>query len=293
MKLIEYTTEISSRSDTVTLVPLGDIHLGSRNCDEELLKEEIDFIRRTPNCYWLGMGDYIEAIKARADRRMDFKGLAKWIHIEDLADIVAKQSDYFIRLVKPIKNKCMGLVVGNHEETVEKRDDQSVVDHMAVELGTRNLTYCTMIKWIIKRKIKTKTKAPSKIITIYANHGTGGGRYLGSHINKLVSMASGIDADIYLMGHCHRRNTDEESRLGIYGRGDNLRLLDNKKHFVLTGSFYRTYEITSTSYAEKKMYNPTSLGTMHIKIRAFKGKSSKDKDGQHNYNLPPDIRVSQ
>lgn len=46
----------------VQLVGLGDIHLGNINCDKEKFKEIVDWIASDPQRYWIGMGDYIEAI---------------------------------------------------------------------------------------------------------------------------------------------------------------------------------------------------------------------------------------
>uniref|UniRef100_A0A6M3LJA3 Calcineurin-like phosphoesterase n=1 Tax=viral metagenome TaxID=1070528 RepID=A0A6M3LJA3_9ZZZZ len=291
MKVIEYHSVVNSRSDVITLVPLGDIHLGTRNCDEELLQQEVDFIRATDNCYWIGMGDYIEAIKARVDKRMDFRTLAEWITTKDLADLVRVQADKFLEYVYPIRHKCMGLIVGNHEKKVEMRDDQGIVDYLAVSLGTKNLGDCAMVRWSITRKVNTKSKSPSIAIDVYTNHGIGGGRYVGSKINKIISMCIGFDADLFLMGHVHEKLVHEIPRLQINGHGDNVRLIDNNRYFILTGAFLRAYQQDSHSYAESKMYNPTALGTIHIMIKPFPQKKlGHDESPEHR---PPKIWVNQ
>jgi hypothetical protein len=290
VKLTEYRIIVNSRSDTVRIKPLGDIHLGVRNSDEELLQEEIDDINNDPNCYWIGMGDYVEAIKPRIDRRMDFRTLADWIETKDLADIVRVQSHRFLDYVYPIRHKCIGLLVGNHEQKVELRDDQGIVDHMAVELGTKNLSYQCMVRLLIERKIKSK-KNPSKEILIYANHGSGGGRYVGGKINKIIGAATSWEANVYLMGHVHEKLVHEIPKMHLFGRGENLRLLEVKQFFILTGTFLRSYMNNSNSYAESKMYNPTSLGTVTINISAFRQK--KYEHDESPIELPPKIWISQ
>jgi hypothetical protein len=46
------------RPDKFYLYPLGDEHLGVVHCDEDLLGQKIDEIKREKNALWIGMGDY-------------------------------------------------------------------------------------------------------------------------------------------------------------------------------------------------------------------------------------------
>lgn len=286
MKVIEYTSTIASRTERIQLVPLGDIHLGTKNCAEDLLQETIDYIKKTRNCYTVLMGDLIDAINI-SDKRFD-GALADWVEADSLTDLVKCQADKIIEYLKPIRYKIIGSLEGNHENTIRKRYLFSVADYIATALGVPNLTYCCMIRWHLKRKT-AHPKTACKDIVIYANHGCGGGHYIGSKVNKLIRSIIGFDADIYLMGHVHDKLVHEIPRLQLHGRDDNLRLYDNKRYVVLTGTFLRAYKEDSRSYGEAKMYNPTSLGVMHINIKPFPTTHIEGK----KVEMPPEIRVSQ
>lgn len=288
MQIIEHETEIKSRSEHLTLVPLGDTHLGTKNCDEELFQREIDFIKRNPNTYWVFMGDACEFINI-SDPRWD-TNVAEWIHVENLNNLVKVQADKFLEYVYPIHHKCMGVLEGNHEEKVRSRYHFSPTDYIAMELGVPNLSNVCMIRWRILRKSMGTNKQPAmRNIVIYANHGSGGGRFIGGKINKLIQTCIGFDADIYLMGHVHEKLVHEIPRLQIYGYGENMRLIHHTRYFILTGTFLKAYQQNSRSYAEPKMYNPTSLGAMHIKIKPF---PNVRINGQ-KVDLPPEIHISQ
>ena len=44
----------------VTIYPIGDIHYGSPQCNEALVKKVIAEIKDNPEARWIGMGDLIE-----------------------------------------------------------------------------------------------------------------------------------------------------------------------------------------------------------------------------------------
>ena len=281
MKVIEFKTKIKSRSDHIKLIPLGDIHLGAKGCEETILQETIDYIKNTPNTYWLGMGDYCDYINISDKRWGD--NVADWITVADLSNLAKVQADKFLEYVYPIRYKCIGLLEGNHEETIRRRYQHSIADYIATEMNVANLSYTTHIRWNIIRKQSHRN------IYIYASHGAGGGRYLGAKINRLTGTCIGFEADIYLMGHVHEKLVHTIPSLRIYGHGDNMRHIDNNKYFILTGTFLKTYENNARSYGEKTMYNPTALGVMTIDIKPFPATKISGKDVE----LPPVISVSQ
>ena len=53
-----FTTKI----DRVRIIPLGDIHVGApdNQCDWGKVERELQYILETPDCYMIGMGDYMD-----------------------------------------------------------------------------------------------------------------------------------------------------------------------------------------------------------------------------------------
>ena len=119
MEVIEITIPYKHK-DIFRIFPLGDIHAGSIHCNEKMIKEEVSLIKRTPMSFWIGMGDYIDAINY-TDPRFDPKTVAKKYLIEgDIDKMIQMQINDIVDLLHPIKHKCIGLLRGNHEETIRK-----------------------------------------------------------------------------------------------------------------------------------------------------------------------------
>ena len=62
MKTLRHNIDYVGRNSVFRLVYLTDLHVGARACDEKLLRRDILAIERDPNTYWIGGGDYIDAI---------------------------------------------------------------------------------------------------------------------------------------------------------------------------------------------------------------------------------------
>ena len=287
VKVIEHTTIIHSRGDHVKLIPLGDIHLGAKGCDEELLQKVVDRIKNDPDTYWLGMGDYCDNINI-SDPRWD-GNVADWIKTGDLSNLAKVQADKLLEYIYPIRHKCIGLLEGNHEDKLRRRYSNSMADYVAVEMGVPNLTYTAHIRWRLERQTDGVSKNPCREVIIYATHGAGGGRYLGGKINRLIGTEIGFEANIYLMGHVHEKLSYIIPNLRVYGSGADIRHIHDDKYFILTGTFLKTYENNARSYGERTMYNPTALGVMTIDIKPF---NSTHVDGK-DVEMPPLISVSQ
>ena len=82
----------------------------------------------------MGGGDYCDAVILGDAKRFDVDTLPNWMLSGDpktirrrIKDILAAQRRRFLRLVDPIKDKCIGLIEGNHEYTIMKYHNR---DHL-------------------------------------------------------------------------------------------------------------------------------------------------------------------
>ena len=116
MEVIEHKLEYKM-PDEFTIHPLGDIHAGSIHCAEDRIKAEVDKIKGKKNTYWIGMGDYADCI-IKDDKRFDIEGLAPWVKKDN---IITSQRNYLRKLFWPIRKQCLGLLTGNHEETIHSK----------------------------------------------------------------------------------------------------------------------------------------------------------------------------
>ena len=262
MFLADVVTEHKSRSDEFTLIPIGDIHLGSRSCDTDALKATIEEVKNTPGCVWLGMGDYSEAITI-GDRRFDLRSVEPGLrpYLDDLPNACLKQ---LVTLFSPIKDKCIGLLVGNHEETLRLRQSQDIHGALCVALGAKNLGYDALIRWKFKRVGATST------LMVFASHSTIAGRKDGAKVNRMMDVTRNFDADLYLFGHGHSQIASRSVELSVPESGQ-LKLKERLRIALMTGTYRKTYAQETLDYSEKMGCSPTPIGSPKIVIRPWAG----------------------
>jgi hypothetical protein len=267
MQLLEKRIAYKSKADVFDLIPLGDIHLGNAGCDKEHLKKIVDYIRITPRTLWCGMGDLVEAIQPGIDPRFDPYAIDPEYCIKDLSSLISKQINDIKNLLLPIKDKCLFMLTGNHEDNVRIRYYRDVTLELCVALGVPYGGYDCFFRLIFSHRPKL-VLGKSSTVVIYANHGFGGGRRSGGKINKLDDVCNAFDADIILLAHDHKKIVNDSIKLGIQ-RTDKLKLVQRKQVSCMTGSFLKSYVENAMCYAEKKGYHPNDLGVVKIMMKPW------------------------
>ena len=133
MKVLRADFNTESRKDTITIVPIGDVHIGAAACDEKRLQNVIDRVKNDDSCYWVGMGDYCDFIN-RSDPRFSVMSLAPWIKMKELSDLAGAQRNYFLDMIKPIASKCIGLIQGNHETSIHRFYERDIYGEIVTEI---------------------------------------------------------------------------------------------------------------------------------------------------------------
>lgn len=252
------------RPDVFHLHPIGDIHAGSIHCAEKKIKAKMQEIASQRNALWIGMGDYADCITSK-DKRWSAYGLADWVKHDDIID---SQRAWLRDLFKPIKGKCLGLLTGNHEETIHDRHEDAIVKHLCADLGVQYLSYHCFVDLLFERQ-NTGSK---RLYQIHAWHGGGGAATDGGKLMRLMRLVNEIYADIYLMGHLHDIVSKPPHRLKcINGKIKSVPLVA-----TMTGSWLTAYtqpkegQDIGISYAEKKGYVPNRIGCPVIHINPDK-----------------------
>ena len=88
------TKLIEVQARTATVYFLGDIHEGAANHQAKALAKAIDIIANDSNAYWIGMGDYIDAINHRDPRFNPLEMAQKaraviWNWLDAIVDVLA------------------------------------------------------------------------------------------------------------------------------------------------------------------------------------------------------------
>lgn len=232
---------IETTSEEIEIVPIGDVHLGNTNCKLQLFQKVIERITHTPNSYIIGMGDYIDAITPK-DKRFDLAQCGTFIN---------DQIEKMIELLKPIKDRILCLLTGNHDYKLHTEGYGDPVRRMCKELECDYAGYSCFVK------LKVMPDTHLRSLIIYAHHGWSSGRRTGNVVNSVESCAQYWDADVYLFGHSHKLWSTRQMRIGWYGK--------KKVIFANTGSFLETCLEDTTGYGERAGYPPQKLGVLKIK----------------------------
>lgn len=185
--------DLPENLESIELHPLADLHLGDSMSDWEHIQAMLKHIKETPNAYCILGGDLMDT--AIASSVGDTYG-ANLCPMEQLRQCV--------NLFEPIKDKILCILHGNHENRIYKNDGFDITALMADQLGLRSRYSPTTALLFIRFGQNTSAHHRRKVAyTVYATHGSGGGRKEGGKINRLADLAQIVDADIYICGHTH------------------------------------------------------------------------------------------
>jgi len=170
----------------------------------------------------------------------------------------------------PIRKKCLGFLIGNHEFTAMTRNSQMFVhDHICKQLHVPNMRFSgfTDVYFVHERGFKGGCKMsyssvpPRKYtarLRVFIHHGMGAANTAGGKINKLKALVDMVDADLVMMGHVHEQFA--KAFLKLVPNADCSDIGQKVTMGLITGSYLRTYAPGFTGYGEIKGYSATTLG---------------------------------
>jgi hypothetical protein len=294
MKLIDKLIEGHGRADEFSIHPLGDVHCGAKNCAEKALNKEVKKIYQDPNAYWFSGGDLLEAI-APHDKRFDFSILPKWMLENDaedtaeaLNDIIRQQKQRICAILQPIKNKCLGLLEGNHEYAIRKNSNRNIHKEICEELECVNLTDETMMRLRFRR-----LKGYVVVVVVYARHGYGSGRTDGAEPLKLGRMlAEWEDADICFSGNTHTFHIMPPKPVLSIPRSGRLpdELYQRYRWAANWGCWQYSHSVGPSTYPSRQCFPARAMLTTKAVIQPFH-KEYRQKNGKTTEIPSPLIEV--
>lgn len=225
------------------LVPFGDLHVGYGTMNRQKVDAVVDFIQEH-DCNWIGMGDYIDNTPPQH----------KYFDWETTDLSPQDQVIEYCEIIEPIKDKCIGLLNGNHEV----RSIRSGYDPVKQILRILKMPMEKHLKSIYLFPIKTGRVR----YDVFATHGSARGLYFstkpGYKMNKLLALSGLADADLYLMGHLHDTMSNEIKKIGM----EDGKMILRKKWFAMTGGFveFIDFEKGLESYGASMGYTPIDTG---------------------------------
>lgn len=283
------------RGDHINLCFLGDIHLGASGCLLEEAKEVVRWIAKDPKTYWVGMGDYADSIVYTDAKRYDPATVQvleddiwkKRKHtpkqkLERRFCSIDNQIDAFVDLVWPIREKCLGLLEGNHEYEIARRGQTDPLQRILYKLndpkGERPLDIPDM-GYEGCLGLSLQRGRASQLLRVYLHHGAGHG---ASAVRKLELMSRDTFADMYVMGHVHRKNMSDEERwvFPFNNRRKELQARRRTVHYVITGTFLtKSVPNGPITYGQRAAYHLPGVGSPYVQIRYNENGNRDATDG--------------
>ena len=238
--------EIEHRSDNYGEVAfMGDMHIGHEAHSHNPFNAYLNFLKSRPHIQIGLMGDYIE-----------YQTQTNYVNTETIN--VDEQIEAFIHKMRPLKDRIIFMLWGNHEERIAKytKSNRFLFD-IANEIGVKENCYVGKPE----RGVYVLFKAGENEYGAYAHHSS-----TGAIINKTIQLrraGSQTIAALVLQGHTHHLGFEQRTfhELTPMGR------VTKRQWLVSTGCFLK-----NAGYAEKKSYPLTQVGAPIIRFYADRGK---------------------
>ena len=283
MKLLDINVALDSRSDYFNVYPLGDLHIGAFNCADKHIRAHVARIAADDRGLWFGGGDIFDAVIFQDTKRFDPNNLPDWMlrgpssSIRNkVKDIVKAQLDYGFKLLNPIKNKCIGMLQGNHEYTISSRHNRDIMSEICKEFHSVDLTDHAFIRFKCTRG---GGRGHCSVVRAYVCHGYGSGRSPGSEPTHLTRLAQERDCEFILRGHSHTFHIMPPiPRLTIPKSGDLPETADTHDVRVANwGSWLLSYAIGPSTYDSRANYPVRALSTLFVRVYPFKERGNHSK----------------
>lgn len=192
MKNIEIITH--QFKNEIQIVPLGDLHIGASQCMLKEIKETIDYIANNENVYTILLGDII-------DNGVIAGKVASAVYDNNISPL--KQVQYAVDLLRPIKDKILGVVSGNHEMRSEKVVNVNPLYLICSELGITHLYNDSLgiIKINLGAKKNNEGLGRKQCYTLLIHHGKGTAESAIKKDHDFINQFEGVDCII--TGHTH------------------------------------------------------------------------------------------
>ena len=253
------TIPVPAVNESIRLVFFGDVHRDSPNFADSHWQDFLAYAKGLKNAWFIGLGDYLDATSTSERECLSgahkLHETIKW----DLEKLTDEKVKMMARELDFMKGRIVGFLNGNHYYDYQSgiNSDQKLCD----KLGCKYLGVSSFIRI-------TFTNQNAYIpFDIWAHHGAGGARLVGGDINRVDQMRECADADVFAMGHSHKRSVvPANPRLRLDNDRGVLKLEERQQWLLRTGSFLKAYEDGKVSYNVDAARGPCSLGHVELEV---------------------------
>lgn len=216
----------------INIYPLGDVHIGSKECDLDLLSRWVKMVQDDPNGYAVIIGDIMN---------MGLRNSRSNVYEEVLNPQEQKEVCY--RVLNPIADKILAGCSGNHEY------------RMVREVGTNPL-YDVFCRMRIEDRYRENVCFLKLTVGKVGSNNNNYGIVLthGSSKKKDLDWTYAVDgADVFISGHTHLGTHQPCSKIRMNLRDEIVKRVDYQHIVVLPFQQYG-------GYAVRSKYLPNPIG---------------------------------
>lgn len=237
--------------DGITIVPLADAHYGSEEFNSVKWHKAIQRIYDDPHCFCVLVGDLLDFATPTSPTSVFEQTCSPRVQKAWLADEL-----------RPIANKVLGAVGGNHDtQRAARAVDQDPMYDVMVQLGIdgvyrQNICFL-QVRFTYDLKGYAKTR---QFFSFAITHGAGGGMYIGSSANKVQRYAEVCEGvDCIITGHTHKPMTFPGSKLVF---DPNAKTVKTRQFNVVVASSFLDYG----GYPVRKLMTPVAHVLTEIRL---------------------------
>jgi hypothetical protein len=253
----EYEINIPKINEPISLYPFGDVHRSSYACDVDRWHDFLAEAKADKNAYFLGLGDYDDCSSTSERELLCNKKLHESTR-HTLEDVYNSHNAVFADEIQFMEGRLIGLIEGNHYGEYE--DGTTTTMKLSGLMKTKYLGVASFVR------LHFNYHGARTSLDIWAHHGKGAARLPGGSLNRVIQMAETADADIYFMGHDHKKAAGYVPKLCLKNTKNGVMLKHKRQLFARTGSFLKGYEPGHRSYVVDAAMGPTDLGFVKISL---------------------------
>jgi len=245
----------------IKIYPIADVHLGAIECMEDKWEKFLSMIGKDKNAYLILAGDLITNV-TKTSLGSPFEQRYR----------PREQKHMMIEYLKPVRDKILCMVGGNHEQRTDKDTDSSPAYDIAAKLDVEDL-YRENIAFLKLGFGDTKADGiHNPTYTFAVAHGFGSSIYTTNAAMRAERFGMAIDGiDCMIAGHIHK---PQEFPVAKY-------VVDKYNNKVTTKPFevfICTSWMDNSGYAIRKMLQPVAFSLSHLELRGAKKMMGPQRD---------------
>lgn len=196
---------------------LADVHWDSAHCQLAALKETLAQAQ-AEGCPVIISGDFFDAMQGKWDPRSSQEALRPEHRGGSYLDLLVDTSSEWLA---PFSENLALISYGNHETAIKKRHEVDLLQRLCHELrrGGSRVECGPYWGFVLVSGRFAMAEKQRDSFTIHYHHGFGGGGEITRGMIDQSRTRSQYLADVYVSGHIHRRNCDENVLTTVTARG--------------------------------------------------------------------------